>query len=129
MKKLLVSLMLALGLTTIGSGAAPTITPSETGENFLVMFDRGAIHACTVFRMVKQTEPIGDPNFPDGHYTPRHCWMLSGKDDQYVDDWDYIKKYDTAWEVWAEIQYPDRVEHGTTYPSDPIKTNVVTVWR
>ena len=119
MLKYLLASVLLLGFP-IKADHNPTITKSQDGEHFVVSFDEGgAVHACTVYWMVKITEPIGDPNFPDGHYAPRHCWFLDDDTTSYEDNWDYIPRYHTDWEVWSEVGF--LIDGKTVY----FKTNVV----
>jgi hypothetical protein len=87
-------------------GSAPTITLKDV-EQITVTYDEGAVWACTNFYEARVTEKIGDPNFPDGHYKPMHCYELSPKSTGYNDDWEYILKYDDDWTVWSDITYLD----------------------
>jgi hypothetical protein len=96
------ALLLALAVG-VGAQTAPRIV-AHPNQTFTVTFDKGAVWACTVFRMQKATETPSE-TFPDGHYTPRHCWSLDETFTSYQDDWAYILPYDSYWRVWAEIGY------------------------
>lgn len=113
MKTLIVSLLLLMLATP-----SPTISKRVDGEEFKVNTGKGAVWSCT--RYQQQTITEKDHNFPDGHYTPAHCWGLDPDQDEYVDDWAYILKYDTDWKVWAEVQYGDGSE---------ARTNVIEIHR
>ena len=68
-----------------------------TNERFKVVFNPGAVYACTVYEQQGGKEP----------YAPRHCWWLDPTLVGYEDDWEYIERYDTDWLVYAEVGYPD----------------------
>lgn len=104
-------------------GSAPTI--ERTGERFRVTFDKGAVGACTIYKQGMLREP--DPNWPDGYYTPRHCWGIDDDTTFYNDDWAWIQPEQTSWEVWAEIQYP--VKGGKPDEIVIVKTNMIQVLR
>lgn len=99
----------------------PSITTSNDGERFKVSFEAGAIWACTIFQQQVVTEIT--ENFPDGLYTPKHCWHLDPSLTTYDDNWAYIHQYDTPWKVWAELTY---VENGETVIH---KSNVIDLNR
>lgn len=84
---------------------APRIVALRDGQAFHVHFEKGAVFACTVYKMVKATEEPSE-TWPDGRYAPRHCWNLSAGTTFYTDDWEHIKTYSEDWDVWAEIGYP-----------------------
>ena len=105
---------------------APHIYPQTTTdyEHLLVLFDPGALWACTVFQ--RQTLDPPDVYSPDGHYTPRHCWGLDKTTTRYNDDWAFIPREMTKWHVWAEIGYPDRT-NPAGFELKYIRTNVLEV--
>lgn len=113
---------LAIGLAAPAHSASPRIAVSKDGESLIVSFDKGATWACTVYRMTEPTEPKSD-TFPDGHYAPRHCWGLDTSMTNYTDDWDFIKAYDSDWDVYAEVGYPK--DDTMVY----ISTNILRVHR
>lgn len=123
---LVVGILAALGVSAMGQEKQelPRIEAIQGGELFIVSYKPGAVWSCTVYRMTVATE---DPNgaFPDGHYAPRHCWALDEKSSAYTDDWEWIRKYDVEWEVWAEVGYPVGNTPEVTYT----KTNVIKVTR
>lgn len=86
------------------TAASPTMT--IVGEHIQVTFDKGAVGACTVYYNTAVTE-VPSENFPDGHYAPRHCWLLDGESDLtgYTDDWAFIEKTNSEWDVYAEVGY------------------------
>jgi hypothetical protein len=114
---------LAAALLIVGLASAheaPTI--SLRGDNFVVRYAPGVVHACTVFRMTEPSyEPGTDPNFPDGHYSPRSCSLISKQSTSYVDHFsEFIydpktgKPYDVDWDVYAELWYDgDEKPHET----------------
>ena len=107
--------------------AAPVISATASGENLTVKFDKGAVFACTVFKMVKPTETNRE-QWPDGRYTPRHCWNLETTDDYYEDTWAWINYYNEDWEVHAEIGYPQPPVNGVT-EVNYINTNTIKIRR
>lgn len=96
----------------------PTPTPAPRvslagilvpADAILVEWDGPAINSCTIYE--QQVEiPVGDPlrvNFPEGKYAPRHCWMVGPTVRSYVDDWDFIRPEQTAWDVYAAVDFVD----------------------
>ena len=90
-------------LTLLLAILPPSITAVDGGRLFEVTFDQGAGYACTIYQQQVVGEP--DQNFPDGRYTPKHCWYLEPSDSGYQDDWAFIKPENTDWLVWSEIDY------------------------
>lgn len=119
MKYRWMALFLAL-LVSVGAFAATPAIVEKNGQ-FTVTFDKGAVWACTVYQMQRVTEDR--TLFPDGRYTPRHCWALDEEMTSYPDDWNWILTYDADWKVWAEIGYPKGGE--IVYA----QTNVIDVHR
>jgi|SRR5579862_2062015 len=115
-------LMLLWFLVGWGHASAPTIVIKDV-EAITVTFDPGAVMACTVFYEASVTEKPGDPNFPDGHYKPEHCFFLEPKDTGYTDDWNFINKYNDDWTVWAEVQYPDGTGGSNVVSSNKVKVH------
>lgn len=83
----------------------PTITYDKETHVFKVTLPVNTVWACTVFRQTVPSYPLDDPNFPDGHYAPRHCWALEpNQQASYLDDWAYIDAYQGEWDVWVVLQ-------------------------
>ena len=98
--------LLLLALTGMMAVTSPTIV--NTGKEFIITFEKGAVWGCTVFRMVKATEKDKDL-WPDGHYAPQICDHISEDQTSYVEYWSkYIPPYHVDWDVFAVLQYPDR---------------------
>lgn len=107
--KRIVFVLLAFLVAASVFGAAPTITTTrDPNAPFLVEFNAGAQWACTIYRTAEPQSWIepDNPNFPDGHYTPRHCWALDETMTSYPDDWAYIDAIGQDWDVRAEVGYP-----------------------
>ena len=102
-----IGLFVAIGCMTTVFGAEPTITTKDKGKTFTVKFDKPASQVCVVFRMTKPTEPIGDPNFPDGYYAPMKCLnvQFNPEIDEYTTDWIPIPTYNVDWDVYGQIRY------------------------
>lgn len=105
---------------------APRITHfANVQDPFLVEFDKGATWACTMFQLQRKVEP--GPNWPDGYYTPRHCWALDESMQSYPDNFKYIVPENDDWLVWAEVGYytgPNSAGPGqdiTYYPTNKVR--------
>lgn len=124
---LAVAIVVSMFAVTLNGQEAPsrqvTVTCIELPcERFLVTFPKGAMQAITVYQQQVQGEP--DDNFPDGRYTPRRVWFLEDSSiEEYEEDWNFIRKYETPWKVWAEIGY---IENGEVVY---VKSNVIDVVR
>lgn len=100
---------LTMILTLLVTFTNPTIT--ATGSGFDVTFEKGAVGACTIFQdqtPIPDSEPSLKEVFPDGHYAPRHCYLVEPTSTGYGDDWDFIvpdQGDHTTWKVWVEVQY------------------------
>ncbi len=104
---MIAAVLLSASLVAADLIKAPVIEKMSTdGEKLRVAFDKGAVTSCTVF----QEQVVRDDmrsNFPDGHYTPRHCWLLSGDEVSLDEDWDFIDRVTppSKWLIHAEVQY------------------------
>lgn len=94
---------------------------SSNGETFKVTYDKGAVWSCTVFQQQKVGTP--DANFPDGRYTPKHCWSITRDSTSYEDDWALITPEDTDWLVWAEVQYINGHDMVSTVVSNKVRVH------
>lgn len=92
---------------------------ASNGDTFKVSYDKGAVWSCTVFQQQKVNKT--DANFPDGRYTPKHCWGLNRDENSYEDNWAFIDKADTDWLVWAEVQYIDGHDNVKTVISNKVR--------
>lgn len=125
---MLAAMLVAVGLTV--QAASPTIKEGRPGF-FTITFDKGAVWACTVFRMVEPTEKDLE-QWPDGHYAPRSCGDLSKDMTSYVEEFSpYIfdprtgQPYNVDWDVYAEIGYPVPDSNTVSY----VETNRVRTHR
>lgn len=107
------SLILALALL-FQTATTPTISTTDKGATFKVTYPRGAIWTCVVFRMTEPTE-ADQVLWPGGYYAPRSCGPLDSHSTTFTEEWNpYIrdpqtnKDYDADWDVYAEIQYPNK---------------------
>lgn len=84
--------------------------PDNPKAPFEVSFSPGAIWACTVYTSKTETIEEVQPNGSTKRvpYAPRHCWELLESATSYEDDWAYIIPNKGAWEVWAELYYPQQ---------------------
>ncbi len=127
MRVWLLAVALMAGLAA-AAATPPTIAFTRLGdtEHLTVAFEKGAVGACTVYEEQVVREDLKE-YFPDGHYAPRHCWMLDGTETGYQDDWAWIlpNTPPTRWLVRAEVQYvvPGQTEFTT------IRSNAVEVLR
>ena len=129
MKARILALVVAVCVSVASMlGAGPTISATPSSEDLVVRFDKGAVFACTVFKMVKPTE-TNLTQWPDGRYTPRHCWSLEESDTSYPDTWAWIERYDEDWEVYAEIGYPFPSEVAGVTDVKYLTTNTIKVHR
>ena len=101
-------------LLLVGHLIAGTITIEPFGERFIVQFEPGAIHACTVFVRA----PVKVDGFTDLEYTYRSCRALSTAQVGYFVDWTNVgcntrtKTCDNSgdWTIYARVGYPDGEE-------------------
>ena len=120
MRMILASWLMSLGMLMV---ATPILT-TPNGRDFTITYDAGAIWACTYYQRQVVTEE-DKVYWPDGKYTPAHCWSLDPASTSYDDDWAYINVYDSDWLIHASVGYPNPHTNDMTY----LDTNTVKAHR
>jgi hypothetical protein len=112
MKTIFWSIAIILGLTVLAfAQPRAEINISEDKEEFLILYEKGAVWFCTVFEHQGGSYPAPE------NYAPRHCGQLDPSLGFYEDNWEYIcvpsepycTTYDADWIVYAVIQYPTNI--------------------